>query len=183
MQFTHLGVDRKYISGLCCFPSSSQLVLHLLTSRFNGGFHPSLGKKRRPHQCLSLPAARAAFCVFLKKKKTYMMMMTGFFSFSHVSVSFSAFIRCPRDWRRVGRTDWWGGEDCSDGISFQDGGISLRSLHRSNDDDDEFWDGSGHYLTEHKEAGILERTAQLGPDSRVSLSLLCSVHYLTFHRL
>lgn len=183
MQFTHLGVDRKYISGLCCFPSSSQLVLHLLTSRFNGGFHPSLGKTSATSVFVASCRQSCVLRFSKKKKKTYMMMMTGFFSFSHVSVSFSAFIRCPRDWRRVGRTDWWGGEDCSDGISFQDGGISLRSLHRSNDDDDEFWDGSGHYLTEHKEAGILERTAQLGPDSRVSLSLLCSVHYLTFHRL
>lgn len=34
------------------------------------------------------------------------------------------------------------------GISFQRRRISLHSVHCSNDDDDEFGDVSGHYLTE-----------------------------------
>lgn len=34
------------------------------------------------------------------------------------------------------------------------------SLHRSNVDD-EFWDVSGHYLTERKEAGVLKKAVEL----------------------
>lgn len=45
---------------------------------------------------------------------------------------------------------------------FQHRGSAFAPCNHSNDDDDEFWDASGRYLTERKEDGILEKTAQLG---------------------
>lgn len=44
-------------------------------------------EKRRPHQCLSLPAARAAFCVFLKKKNNVYDDDRIFFFFTFQSLS------------------------------------------------------------------------------------------------
>lgn len=119
--------------------------------------HPQ--KRRSPDVCRFLQPDLNFLHKSLISLKIYIYddLFYLFQDFLRPFLSMSALIRCPSDRLWLGRTDGWGGEDCSDGISFQDRGSAFCSLHRSNDDDDEFWDVPGLYLTERKRRQDIEQ--------------------------